>query len=324
MELNYKVEVDGRDITSKLRDEGRLLSINVTDRLGEHADLVSLEIDDRPPHVAWPPEGASLALSVGDDAGTLWDLGTFTLDAPSVSAPPHRLSVTGHSASFVAGDVLPLNHMRWRTWEQVSISDLANTIAQDHGLTVKVSTTVGSVIVGTREQNGESDLAFLSRVAGELDALVRVKRGRLEVFNRGPLIVQGKLVTPIDVEGYDATLMGRRNIGSVVARWLNPKSGASGEKKAGTAEPTLILTELYESADQAAGAAKSALKDGERKSRTVDLRMTSFRPDLPAGSDIELTGFRSEIDGNWVVTEASHRIDANRARTQISAERSVS
>ena len=337
MVVKYRVEIDGNDITDKLRAEGRLISITVTDRMGEHADSVGLELDDRPPHVAWPPQGAALRLWAGE--ATLYDLGTFALDAPQVSAPPHRLSVTGHSASFIASNIgsSPTNHMRWQVWENITVSDLANTIAQEHGLTVKVSTKaktrtgdvvettdpIAGVNIGTREQNGESDLAFLSRVLEDYNAACRVKRGQLEVFYKGKLLINQVTITPQEVEGYDATLQARRNFGSVVARWVNPKSGASGEKKAGTAKPTLVLTELFESATQAASAAKGQLKTGERESAILNLRMSSLRLDLPAGVEVGLSsGFRSEIAGSWVVTEAHHRI-ADRPRTQLVCERKL-
>lgn len=324
MGVAYRIEVDGRDVTAKLRDQQRLLGLRVSDRMGEHADSCALEIDDRPPHVAWPPEGAALQLYAGE-GDQLYDLGLFTLDAPSISAPPHRLNVVGHSANFITGSIgsTPLNHMRWRLWENITVSDLANTLAQDHGLTVKVASAVGSIVVGTREQSGEADIAFLARVLGEYDAHVRVKRGRLEIYGKGALLPE-KSVSLAEVEGYSGQLVSRRKIAAVTARWLNPKGGQGGEKTAGSGEPRMVLAELYETAAGASSAAKAALKDGERKSRELNLQMTGLRLDLPAGTALTLDeSFRSEVAGAWVVQQADHLIDAAKARTTLLLERSV-
>ena len=58
MAVNYKVEIDGKDITPTLLRERRLLEIEVEDREGAAADALRMLIDDRDPHVEWPPDGA--------------------------------------------------------------------------------------------------------------------------------------------------------------------------------------------------------------------------------------------------------------------------
>lgn len=319
----YRIQIDGRDITAKLRSERRLIALMVTDKAGEAADSCSLELDDRPPHVEWPPEGATIQIWMGAVDADLTDLGQFTLDAPQASCPPDRLSVTGHSANYLqSGSGMPLHTERFRLWNSVSIGDMAATIARDHGLVAAVQGPVSAQVVGTIEQIGESDVRFLQRIVKDFGARVSVKSGRLEITKAGPILPQ-VVLTPRDVEQWSAPLGNRKKPGTVVTRWMNPKTGNGGTKTAGKDEPRLVLTELFEDASSAASAAKSALKDGERAAAQISLTLTSLRPEIAAGAEVSLQGFRSEIDTLWTVVEARHKADGYRARTELTAERSV-
>ena len=60
---------------------------------------------------------------------TLHDLGTYTLDVPEVIGPPHRLIVTGHAESFVAGRTLPMHTVRSKRWDSSSLAKLVEAIA---------------------------------------------------------------------------------------------------------------------------------------------------------------------------------------------------
>ncbi len=319
----YKLEVDGRDLTDKWRNERRLLSIEVTDKLGVSSDSCSLEIDDREPHVAWPPAGAKLRGWFGASTAELYDLGTYTLDVPEASGPPRRLRVTGHAASFVASGSLPMQTARSRLWENVTLADLAETIAADHGLTAKVATRLEASQVGTIEQIDESDLAFLERLAKRLGGRVRVRSGQLEVTPSGPLIRTSTRISANNVESWHAPLGVRLRAGKVVARWHAPKSGKTGEVSVGKDEPTVTLADIFEASDAARSAAESLLKNRERDSAQLNLSLTSLRTDIGAGAPIAISGVRSEVDGEWVVTEVRHYAAADRARTSIVAERKV-
>ena len=319
----YKLEVDGRDVTDKWRAERRLLSIDVTDKLGASADACSLEIDDREPHVAWPRAGAKLHLWLGASTSELFDLGTYTLDVPEASGPPHRLRVTGHAASFVASGTLPMQTARSRLWENVTLADLAETIAADHGLTAKVATRLQASQVGTIEQIDESDLAFLERLAKRLGGRVRVRSGQLQVTPSGPLIRRATRISASDIESWHAPLGERLRAGKVVARWYAPKSGKTGEVSVGKGEPTITLADIFEASDAARSAAESLLKSRERDSAQLKLSLTSLRTDIGAGAPIAVSGVRSEVDGEWATVEVRHYSAADRARTSIVAERKV-
>jgi hypothetical protein len=320
MVVAYRLVIDGRDVTDKWKKEQRLLSIDVIDKLGVSADSCTLEIDDREPHVAWPPAGAQLRLWLGASPAELYDLGTYTLDVPEASGPPHRLMVTGHAASFVSGSSMPMQTPRSRLWENVSLADLAETIGAEHGLTVKVALTLQGQHVGTLEQIDEGDLVFLGRAAEHVGARVRVRSGQLEVMATGSLIAKPTIITAQDIEAWHAPLGERLRAGTVVARWHSALSGKAGEEKVGGSEPVVILSEPFDGKDAARAAAQAALDDRDRRAAQLSLSLTRLRADLGAGAPLVVKGLRSEIDGAWTAIEVRHFVAGDRARTSVVAE----
>jgi uncharacterized protein len=199
-DIAYRILINGRDVTSTWHAQRRLLEIEVDDREGEASDACTLVLDDRPPHIQWPPEGGDLRLWLGNTPSELVDLGSFTLDAPEASSPPDLLTVKGHAASYIAsGRRMPVQSERSRAWALVTLGDMATTIATEHGLVARVQKEVAGELIDAIEQVDESDIAFLSRIAKRFDARVRVKSsstvpsGVLEVVGAGQQLAEFEL-----------------------------------------------------------------------------------------------------------------------------------
>lgn len=325
--VEYRIEIDGKDVTSTWKSERRLLSVEVVDQEGETSDSCTLELDDREPHIAWPKEGARLRLWLGTSESDLVDMGAFTLDAPLASSPPDRLVVTGHAANFVtSGPGLPMQTQRTRTWESISLGNMVDTIAQEHNLLARVQKQLAGEMIDPIEQLWESDLAFLKRIAKRYDARVRVKGasghpgGALEVVGGGAQLPQ-VVLSKADVEQWSAPLGNRVKAGSVTAFWFNPTTGQSGSKTVGKGAPHLVSTEAFDTAASARSHAKARLKDTERHAAQISVTLTELRTAIASGTPVALAGFRSEIDTVWNVVQVTHRADAHRARTTFSAEK---
>lgn len=317
------------DRTALWERERRVLSIDVDDREGEISDSCTIELDDRAPHIAWPPEGTRLNLWLGASQDELVDMGTYSLDAPHAHFPPHRLTVRGHAATFVAkGDVLPVHEQRMRAWTAISLGDMLNTIAQDHGLLPRIQPALSGILLDPCRQTLEDDLSFLKRIAARYDAKVRIKGakghpgGALEIVGGGPQLPQ-VVLTPRDVESGSVPFGSKLKAGSVTAFWHNPKTGASGSKTAGHAKPHLYSNETFETAASAASHARSRLKETERHHAELSIGLTRLDTSIASGTPVALSGFRPEIDGIWNVTQARHRADSSRARTSLVAEKAA-
>lgn len=326
----YRVMVDANDVTDKWRAEKRVLEIDVDDREGEASDSCTITLDDTAPHIAWPPEGALLRLWLGASADELVDMGTYTLDAPEASAPPSRLIVKGHAANFLAtGGKVPMQAHRSRTWSVITLANMAQTIALDHGLIARVQPTLAAQLLDPMEQVDQGDLEFFAAVCKRYGARARVKAaegtlgGALEVVGAGSQLPDLVLLGPGDVENWSAPFGSRSKPGAVVANWHNPKTGGSGVAHAGNGDPRIVLTEVFESASAASSAAKSLHKDKEREAAQLSLTLTVMNTGIASGTAISLAGFRSEIDTIWNCVQVRHHADAFRPRTMIVAERAV-
>jgi hypothetical protein len=325
--LNYKIEIDGKDMTPTFAKERRLLEIEVEDREGLAADALRMTLDDREPHIAWPPDGARAHIWLGTEATGLVDMGAYTLDAPEASSPPDRLLVTGHSANFtLAGDLVPLHTEHTKKWGQTTIQSLADSIARAHGMIARVQSDVGSIELESVEQIRESDIIFLSRMVERVGGKVRVKyatshpAGALEVVTAGPQL-SGVTLTRLEVERWSAPLSSRRKIGSVTAYWRSPKAGTKGSKTVGDGEPKVTLTQIYRGPVAAGHAAQAKYDTGQRESHRIELELTKLRADIATGTPVTLDGFRSEIDKDWNVVIARHRAYGSGGRTTLTAER---
>lgn len=321
----YRVEIDGRDMTETWAKERRLLEITVVDDEGNASDSVSFTFDDREPHIAWPPEGAVARVWLGNTEDDLVDLGVYCLDAPTASSPPERLTVRGHAAQFVStGPSMPLNTERFRLWTATTLGSMARTIASDHGLIARVQSDLEGFALDSIEQLDETDLAFLKRIASQFGGRVRVKgsssgSGALEVVGAGSQLPQVVLARK-DLEQWSMPLGGRAKPGKAIAAWFNPKTGGSGVKEAGKGEPVVRLTEIFGTASEAASAVKSLVKDKVRDSAQLSVTLTTMNTSIASGTEIVMSGIRSEVDTTWNVVRAEHRANGQ-PRTSFVAEK---
>jgi phage protein D len=208
-------------------------------------------------------------------------------------------------------------------WENMSLADVAKTIAQEHGLNVKVASALQGKVIGTLEQIDETDLAFLARLATNLGGAMRVRAGQLEVMPTGSLAATPVQLDARDIESWYAPLGERLKAGRVVARWHAPKSGRAGEEAGGTAEPTVVLWNVFESKDAAKSAAETSLKARERESAQLSLALAALRTDIGTGAPLSVSGLRKEIDGPWTAVEVVHRASSGTARTSVVAQREL-
>ena len=108
------------------------------------------------------------------------------------------------------------------------------------------------------------------------------------------------------VKDYCAVLADRGRYRSVVAHWQNLEKGKQATERAGEGEPVFTLRQNYPTAAQARSAAQSRLDLLSRGRSTVSVFLANGDPKLRAQSRVNLTGFRSGVDGKWVATRVIH------------------
>lgn len=91
------------------------------------------------------------------------------------------LTIRGKSADLRGG----MNTLRERSWHQTTVNSIVEQLAAPYQLTPCVGDSLKGQLIDHIDQTNESDLAFLTRLAVQCDAIVTVKSARLMFIKAG-------------------------------------------------------------------------------------------------------------------------------------------
>ncbi len=149
----------------------------MVDEDGLKADRLTLRLDDRGGRLEFPETDVTL----GADASSLGYVGQYKVDAVSGEVAPATMTI-GATAAGMTGSI---RAPRSRSWEDMTLAQIAQKIAAGAGLIATVGQSLATVHFPFLAQTGESDLHFLTRIAHPLDATAKPAGGRLVVAKRG-------------------------------------------------------------------------------------------------------------------------------------------
>jgi phage protein D len=307
----FRIIVGGQDASGAVGD--RLLALTVTDNDGGTADQVVIDLDDRDGRIATPDMDATLEVSLGFAGGPLAFLGSFSVTGVGGTGPDRTMRITG-TAADLKGDI---RSPRTRAWEGKTLSDIVRTIAGESGLKPVVGESLASAAWGYLAQTAESNLNFLTRIAGTLDATAKPAGGALIVQRRGEgKTAAGDVLTPpvitsARLSSYDWSLDGREIYGAVEAQWCDTAGGALNRITVGSGTPRRVLRHVYQAEAEARRAAQATLSGAARSAMTIrNARLSGFEPGLLAGATARLAGpdLRPELIGEWQITRVIHSL----------------
>lgn len=324
-----RVIANGQDITSTIT--GRFISLTLTDEVGMESDLLEIVLADTDPMnpVQVPPTGAELELAIGYD-GIFQPMGLFVCDEIELAGWPGEMTIRARAAIYdkSKGGKSDLQTQKTRSWpEGTKLVDMVKKIGSEHGLDPKVAQSLQSITLPHIDQADESDINLLIRVAKKYDAIVKPSNGKLVVAKRGESkSVSGEKLAPVLVDASDCkqwrmSLSKRETAGMVVAYWHKVKEAKRREVKVGKGEPVRRMRNAYPSEEMALAAARSELQRRERGQRTLALSVIGS-PDIVAEAPLSVTGIRPDVDGEWLISRVTHRIDAGNGYTcDVEAEK---
>ena len=317
----YDVRAEGRNITAALH--GRLLSLRVTDETGYQSNAVEIELDDRDGAIHLPRKGAALEVELGyEETGTA-KMGSYTVDEVELSGPPDTLTIRAKAANMLSS----FKQHKTRSWDDVTIAELVDSIAADHGLEPRVSDSIRAITARRHiDQTEESDMNLLKRLSEDYDA-ESMQAGHLLVFvKRGQgKSATGQQVTPAalsreQTSDHRVTLADRGKFQAVRGHWYDMETGERTKVQAGGGEPAYTLRENYIDEVTARQAARSKLDMLQRGTATLSLTLKQGNPVIRAEVPLTLTGFREGVNGRWIATRVTHEISSSGYSTQVEAE----
>lgn len=322
-----RVEVDGEDTTGLLSP--RLSSLTLTDAAGVQSDQVQIVLSDTGlfDRIKEPRQGAEIKVWLGH-AFNLKYMGLFIADAFELQGRPDTVVITGTASvnGVTTSGKTALTDQKKRSWPQgTTVAAMVGKIAGEHGLQASVAESLSKIALPHIDQIDESDINLLSRVARDLDAIAKPGNGRLIMARRGEsLTASGKPMPVLSVTERGVIRWGYRNslrekVGSVVAAYQDLGQGKQLECTAGEGVPVQRLKRRFPDKATAQRAADTELRRLRRAGRSLSIDMKGD-PDAKAEAALQALGFRSYIDGPWLITRATHSLDSGGYRTAIEAE----
>ncbi len=306
----YRLVVNGQDITPKINN--RLVSLTLTDNRGLEADQLDIALTDHDGLLSIPPLGAELQLWLGWVGTGLTYKGSYTVDETEHSGAPDVLTIRARSADLRAG----LTRKRERSWHQVDLADIINTIATAYSLRPVIDIVLGGILVPHIDQADESDANLLTRLGQDHDAIATVKAGHLLLMPVGASKTASGLDLPhiqhtrADGDNHRYLRADRDAYTGVRANYYNPNSAERLEALIGTDDNVKTLRHVYADRDSALQAVRSEWQRLQRGVATLSYTLARGRADLIPEMTYSLSGVKQLIsDVVWLCRRVVHSLN---------------
>lgn len=320
----YKLEINGVDHTKRIG--ARLISASVYLHAGHKADTVELELDDAPSGagatIAAPAVGMPVKLWLGyGDALAL--MGSFTVDqwTKRGGAGGRTLHVSAKAAELTTA----IRQPRARSYHGQTLGQIAAAVAGRHGLTPTVDADLAGQPIDHIDQQHESDLHFMTRLAQRSGAVFQIGDGHLILARKGSTrLASGNpkpLMTlrPQDVTEWTATSAHRGDFASASASYGDKKHGKRGQEVAGAGSPRHRSRVLFATKDEAARAARAAMGDLKRGVANFETEGPGLPQAFPEMA-VDVLGFDAAVDGRHTVQRTTHVFEGRGYRTTLELE----
>ncbi|UTW01245.1 hypothetical protein KDW99_09000 [Marinomonas rhizomae] len=214
----------------------------------------------------------------------------------------------------VQGAKVLMTTQKTRSWEAKTIlGDLVRIIGVEHGIIATIAVELATIVLPHIDQVNESDMALLTRLAKQYDAIAKPSGDYLVFAKRGELTTAtGTSIPDVDYTreqtgGHRLLISRRVKSGSVIARYRDIQTAKTLEIKVGTGEPAKRLTKTYATQDEAQAAADAEYKRTQRNEQRLELAVVG-NPYLVAGGAINVSGFRTGINAKWLIDRVEHEI----------------
>ncbi|WP_234262242.1 phage late control D family protein [Klebsiella aerogenes] len=328
---NFSLSVEGADITDVVRENLVDLSLKDHGAGSKKSDEIRFTVVS--PGMKLPPKGVKISLALGF-GGTLVNKGTFVVDARSsaggakkartiqiVARAFSKTNERGHST---------LQSQKMRTFSDISLGDLANTLASEHGLTARVDSTLVNMQLGHVDQVGESDMNLMTRIAQSCGAVSKITHDYWVVTPRdaettvsgAPLPV--RKITPDMCEDWsyhdnsDHPNTKEKGKGTYVVAYRDATDGGKIKHVTnGSGEPVMHFDVPFNSLAEAKTVGAGGSKHAQKKLKGVSLSLPAA-PELmgmTAEGKIQLEGFGSVEDGEWKIGQLEFKLQPGQGMT---------
>jgi phage protein D len=313
-----RIELNGKDVTAKW--SAYLESLTVTDEAGVKSDTCEACFDNSQGFSA-PPIGAELRVWIGYEPAPTY-MGRYRIDSWTKEGPTRKLSVSAKAADMTSA----IREPKMRSFHEKTVKEIVEQVAGDHGLTAVVDATIGARQVEHIDQQTESDMAFLTRLAKRQGATFKLADGKAIFAAKGSRKApSGKAKAEITltygptITSWRASAGERGNFGSASCYYIDPVSHRRRAAHVGKGKLLHRDRRLYGSKAEAEAAAEANLGDLTRGKVSVTVEMPGD-PTMFAEALVTLKDFDPDVDGPYLAKSVTHTFSCSGYTTSLSLE----
>lgn len=310
MKPAFKITADKKDVTALIAQ--RLVSINITDETGLISDTCEILLDNRDEKLEIPPRGAVLEVSLGYEDKPLTKMGSYIVDDVELSSLPLQMRITGKASNTLDKNLSKkIKAPKSKSWHGYTLVGILTAIASNHGFKAVVDEYFKQIYISHIDQTDESDISFLTSLAKNYGAFVKLSLGRLLFFRKGISVSEtGKELPTIkfsasQISDWKLRVSDMEKFGKVIAKWHNFATGKEENVFVGTNDPAYTMRYKFVSADRALEAAKAKLSEFKQGAENLTFS-TIGNPSLSAENKIIFTDIKYLKNKNWIITSVNH------------------
>ena len=327
---HYKIEIDGKDITSTVLP--LLISLKVDLKDGGSSNKADLTLDDKGGRIALPRDGASMKASLRSKSARWTEVfrGKVTGVRSSGSrGEPRVLKITADGVDTKGKAKEP----KERHWDNATLKTILEEAGKDAGFaTIKVDAELAAIKLPYASMDGESFMALGQRLAEAVGGTFSASDGRAAMVKRsGGKSASGKPLTPITAAWGDnliswdiAPFAGRARYKKTRQRYYDKKEAKWKEVETETedTEASATATHRFPASDkgEAERRTKSDKTDSEREKGGGSIVIDGNEAASPE-APVALVGARPGADGDYVAAGVSHDVSRSGFTTSIEVKR---
>ena len=318
-----KFVVNGVDRTREWN--ALFISLEIEDEAGLSSDSLTVTLADDG-RIAWPKKESEIQVWTGwqkpNEPPALEYRGLYVTSDVSLGFPGNTLTITADGARIRSGFTAPTD----RTWENITLGDIASTLAKKHGFTLAITPRLAGIALDYIDQKGQSDADLLTRLAEQHGGTLKPVGDKLVLFDKG----DGRNVSGQDTDPEPlpmtalvrgtVTLSGRTYYQSVAAHYRIDGNAGSGTLATGDEQPQKVMSYTYADRDTAAAAVKAEQLRLQRGNYVLTITSMPGNPRLRAEGLIEISGaLRPEVNGLWVIKTLTEIQDTDTYTMRLTA-----
>lgn len=299
----------------------RIIEIKVKDNRGIKGDTAEIIFDDRDHQLEFPPLGKKFQVSLGYK-GHMTYMGIFEINKVILKEGPKiTLTVIGSPIYLVNSTI---KNPTTKKFPQKTIGTIFNEIAKKNGYKLECDPSICAIFLDHIVQRKESDLSFMTRLADENDAYLKITDGKIKVFPKnkklGEIIFnRGQAKHQISISGFATVipttitmeLAERTRYTGVEVKFHDKDKNKSTEILVGSNQNVYQDSRVYESYSVAKRIASARLSTLQRNVGILKQFSTPGDGNIKAGMTAMLIGFRTEISSEFHIKEAVHTMNAS-------------